>query len=307
MSSILVTGSLGTLGRPLVKELRTRGHRVIGCDLQHDSDPGHIRADISEYRQLRRVMETGPFEYIFHLAAEFGRHNGEEYFEQLWRSNVIGTRNVLELQREFGYRVIFTSSSEVYGEAPDEWLDEEVMDRQMVVQQNDYAITKWVNEIQCLNFADRYGSPIMRVRLFNAYGPGEHYHNYRSVVCLFCYRALHGIPFEVYEGYHRVFMYVDDLIPSLANCSEQERFRPGSVVNVGGREYRSVEELAGLILAETGASESLITFQPEDKHNRVNKRPEISRAMEWLGHDPGTILEEGVPKTLEWMRGVYGV
>jgi dTDP-glucose 4,6-dehydratase len=307
MSTILVTGSLGTLGRPLVRELRARGHSVHGCDLRHDSDPQFTRADISEHRQLRRVMEAGPFDYVFHLAAEFGRHNGEEYFEQLWRSNVIGTRNVLELQRDLGYRVVFTSSSEVYGEAPDEWLDEGVMDRQMVVQQNDYAITKWVNEVQCLNFAARYQTPIMRVRLFNAYGPGEFYHNYRSVVCLFCYRALHGIPFDVYEGYHRVFQYVDDLIPSLANCADPERFGPGGVVNIGGREYRSVEELAHLILAETGASESLITYWAEDRHNRVNKRPNIFLAEEWLGHDPTTTLEEGIPKTIAWMREVYGV
>ena len=304
--NILVTGSLGTLGRPLTKELARRGHEVSGCDLRHDSNPRNIRADVSDHRQLRRLFNDIAPEVVYHLAAEFGRHNGEEYYEQLWRTNAIGTRNILELQQEFGFRLVFTSSSEVYGDGGGEWLDEGTMEREMVTQQNDYAITKWVNEVQIKNFEARFDSPIMRVRLFNAYGPGEHYHRYRSVVCLFCYRALFGIPFDVYQGYHRVFQYVDDLIPSLANAGEPEFFRAGEVVNIGGCEYRSVEDLAALILKETGASESLITRWPEDVHNRLNKRPDIRLAEKWLGHDPRVTLEEGVPLTLEWMRKTYG-
>ena len=61
---------------------------------------------------------------MYHLAAEFGRINGEEHYEQVWRTNAIGTRNVLELQRERGFRHIFASSSEVYGEADAEAIYE---------------------------------------------------------------------------------------------------------------------------------------------------------------------------------------
>ena len=79
---ILVTGSQGTLGRPLVKELRKRGHEVWGCDLQHQRDENYIRADVSNYRQLERVFEQS-YDYVYHLAAEFGRINGEEYYDCL--------------------------------------------------------------------------------------------------------------------------------------------------------------------------------------------------------------------------------
>lgn len=179
------------------------------------------------------------------------------------------------------------------------------MEREAVTQQNDYAISKWVNEVQCRNFMDRYGSDIVRVRLFNAYGPGEHYHAYRSVVCLFAYRALHGIPFDVYRDYHRVFMYIDDLIPTFANV--HERGVTGEVYNIGGVEYRSVEELAALVLRETGAPESLIQWQSTDAHNRKNKRPDVSKAAAALGHNPTVTLEEGIPRTVAWLRGVYGI
>ena len=207
MSRILVTGSHGTLGQPLVRELRQRGHEVWGCDLQHQADQQYIRADVSSFRQLERVFKQD-YKYVYHLAAEFGRINGEEYYDTLWQTNVIGTRNILELQRLHNFKLIFASSSEIYGDKHAEVLSEDIPLQDSIIQQNDYAVTKWVNEIQCMNFEKRFESPILRLRFFNAYGPGEYYHNYRSVVCLFCYRALHGIPYTVYKNYHRVFICI---------------------------------------------------------------------------------------------------
>jgi dTDP-glucose 4,6-dehydratase len=302
MSKILVTGCMGTLGTPLVAELRRRGHEVWGCDLQHQADQEYTRADVAEFRQLERVFDRD-FEYVYHLAAEFGRINGEEYYETLWRTNVIGTRNVLELQRRKGFKLIFASSSEIYGDLHEEILHEDHPLQHSIIQHNDYATTKWVNEVQILNFEKRHGSSIVRLRFFNAYGPGERYHNYRSVVCLFSYRALAGLPYQVYEGYHRVFMYIDDFIPTLANVCDN--FVPGEVYNIGGREFRSVHELSDLILRYTGRDDHLVTYLPEDKHNVQNKRPDISKAKIAFGHDPKVTLEEGVPRTIEWMRREY--
>jgi dTDP-glucose 4,6-dehydratase len=299
---ILITGCMGTIGRPLVKELRKRGYEVWGCDFQHQRDDKFIRADISSYRQLERVFQQD-YDYVYHLAAEFGRINGEEYYDTLWETNVIGTRNILEWQKKKGFKLIFASSSEIYGDLHGEILSEDLPLNQSIIQQNDYAVTKWVNEIQCMNFEKRYGSEIMRLRFFNAYGPGEYYHNYRSVVCLFCYRALFGIPYQVYEGYHRVFMYIDDFIPTLANVCE--KFIPGEVYNIGGQEFRSVKELSDLILDYTGADHSLVSYLTEDKHNVLNKKPDISKAKEAFGHDPKIPLEVGVPKTIEWMKSTY--
>ena len=174
-----------------------------------------------------------------------------------------------------------------------------------IIQPNDYAVTKWVNEIQIMNFEKRFGIQAVRCRFFNAYGPGEYYHHYRSVVCLFCYRALFGMPWEVYEGYHRVFMYIDDFIPTLANVCE--KFVPGEVYNIGGQEFRSVKELSDLILDQTDADPNLVGYLPEDKHNVLNKRPDISKAKNQFGHDPKITIEEGVPKTIEWMKELYKV
>jgi len=304
MAKVLVTGSRGTLGIPLGKELKKRGHEVWGCDLQHQADLQYVRADVSNYRQLSRVFEQ-PFDFVYHLAAEFGRINGEEYYDTLWETNVIGTRNVLELQRQHGFKLIFASSSEIYGDRHQEILEESIPLHHSIIQHNDYATTKWVNEIQIMNFERRYGSPCVRLRFFNAYGPGEYYHNYRSVVCLFIYRVLHGLPYEVYEGYYRVFMYIDDFIPTLASVCES--FVPGGVFNIGGEEFRSVRELSDLVLKCLGKDDKLVTYLPEDKHNVQNKRPDISKAKLAFKHNPKTILETGVPETIAWMKKVYSV
>jgi len=236
MTRILVTGSMGTLGRPLVRELKSRGNEVWQVDLQHQPDENYIRADVTSYRQLERVFEQD-YDYVYHLAAEFGRINGEEYYDTLWQTNVIGTRNILEWQKKKGFRLIFASSSEIYGDKHAEILSEDIPLNHAIIQQNDYAVTKWVNEIQCMNFERRFGLEIVRLRFFNAYGPGESYHNYRSVVCLFSYRALHDLPYTVYQKYHRVFMYIDDFIPTLA--SVVDRFHPGEVINIGYQWERS--------------------------------------------------------------------
>jgi dTDP-glucose 4,6-dehydratase len=300
---VLVTGSLGTLGRPLHRELLDRGHDAHGCDLRHSPQRGFIRADVASYRELADVFERIEPDACYHLAAEFGRLNGELYYEALWRTNVIGTRNVMELCRRHGTNMILASSSEVYGEeAPTELLDEGLTEREIPFHPNEYALSKWVNERQVLAYERRYPDDFaaMRLRFFNAYGPGETFHPYRSVIALFCGHALRGEPFTLYQNYHRTFMYISDFIPTLANACE--RFAPGEVMNIGGVDYRSMEEVAEIVLEHTGADRSLVQLVPQEEHNVRSKRPNIDRARRLLDHDPGVTLEEGIPPTVEWLR-----
>jgi dTDP-glucose 4,6-dehydratase len=299
---ILVTGGLGVVGAHLVRELRGRGHEVWICDLPHDHDPQYVRCDVSEYRQLERLIAAHGFEYVYHLAAEFGRWNGEDYYETLWRSNVIGTKNLIRLQEKHRFRQIFFSSSEVYGD----WagvMDESVMDSHEVRQLNDYALTKWVGEQQVLNSAAMHGTESVRVRLFNTYGPGEYYSPYRSMICVFIYRALHDIPYNVYLNHHRTSTYLTDCVRTLANISE--RFVPGQVYNIGGTEYHDVKTVSDLILHSLGKDDSLVTYREAEAFTTRDKKIEVSRAARELDHQCRVTLAEGIPRTLEWMRRAY--
>ena len=82
---ILVTGGLGAVGAPLARELRQRGHAVWVCDLPHAEGPNYIRCDVGDYRQVQRVFDRTEFEFVYHAAAEFGRWNGEDYYEKVWQ------------------------------------------------------------------------------------------------------------------------------------------------------------------------------------------------------------------------------
>jgi dTDP-glucose 4,6-dehydratase len=300
---VLITGSLGTLGVPLTFELSERGHAVFGCDLAHTAQEveTYMRADVSKYRQLQRVFEEYQPEAVFHLAAEFGRHNGEDYYEDVFLSNYLGTRNVLELCKRHGSKLIFASSSEIYGECGEEFLSEELSERMVLNQPNEYALSKASNEAQVRLFSAKHDLEAVRLRFFNVYGPGEHYHPYRSVIALFCHRAIHGIPWTVYRGYYRTFMYVDDFIPTLANALDKGK--PGEVYNIGGEDYRSIEELSALVLDETRADPDLVTYLDQDPENVLSKRPDNTKARAVLGHDPKVTINEGVPATIDWMLG----
>src|SRR5689334_18025706 len=110
---VLVTGGKGTVGAKLVDVLLAAGHDVVSADHSHGErevgflvrtdapEPSYVRCDVGEFRQIARVVDTlGPFDYVYHLAAEFGRWNGEDFYETMWRSNAVGTKNVIRLQEQ---------------------------------------------------------------------------------------------------------------------------------------------------------------------------------------------------------------
>lgn len=295
---IAITGHLGTVGAPLMRALIAAGHEVTGIDNRH-SDTGE-RADIADYRQLERAVPKET-ELLYHLAAEFGRYNGEDYYEQVWRTNATGTKNVLQLQRVRRFKLAIASSSEVYGER-DGRLSED-MPLSPFYLTNDYAISKLVNEAQVANAAKQWGNKVLTLRFFNAYGPGEFYHPYRSVVCLFVYRALHKMPLRVYQNYFRAFQYIDDMVDTLTRVPE--RFVAGATVNLAGTEYTSVEDLLAEVRRHVDVDARLIHLLPQEQHNVRSKCPDTRLAAELLGHAPKIKLEEGVRRTVEWMREVY--
>lgn len=305
MSQILVTGGRGFIGTNLSRELRSRGHEVWTCDVLQGEDPQHIKADTGVYQQMDALFRKHKFDYVYHLAAEYGRWNGEDHYENLWRTNVVGTKNMLRLQEQHRFRMIFFSSAEVYGDY-DELMSEDVMERVPIKQMNDYAISKWAGELQCLNHAAMFGTETVRVRPVGCYGPHEYYSSYRGVIPIFVYSALTSKPFTVYRGHKRIFDYVEDTCRTFANIVEN--FVPGEVYNVGGREewVISIEELADIVLEATGARPDLAVYKGEEGFTTRVKIVDFSMARRDLKHDPQIDIREGVRRYVAWARNVYG-
>lgn len=300
-SKILVTGGSGFIGINLVNELRSRGHEVWTCDLKNMADIQSIRCDVGEYRQLEWIFNHHEFDYVYHLAAEYGRWNGEGFYEQLWKTNVIGTKNLLRLQERLEFKTIFFSSAEVYGDYEGK-MSENVMDNVAIKQMNDYAMTKWVGEMQCLNSAQMFGTQTVRVRPVNCYGPEERYTPYRGVVPVLIHKALRDIPYIVHMGHKRIFDYVTDTCFTLSNIVEN--FIPDEVYNIGSNEDWEIDikYISDLILKYLDKDDSLVTYKEAEPFTTKVKHMDFSKIRRDLRHNPKIKIEEGIPLTIEWMR-----
>ena len=296
---ILITGSEGTVGKPLTIELERRGVTVVRVDRFHSSSKGFIRADISKYRQLENVFLSHPdIKYVYNLAAEFGRWNGEDFYEEVWESNVIGLKNILQLQKKYDFNLIHFSSSEVYGDW-NKTMSEEVLFKYPILQLNDYALSKWCNEVQIKNSMLMFSTKSVVVRLFNTYGPGEHYHKYRSAICKFIWQALHNEPITVFRNHFRSNTYIVDCVNTLANISDN--FIPGRTYNIGNNDLQPMDSVINLVMKYTESKSKIILLESEP-HTTHTKIVDNSLAKEELNHLDTVNLEDGVKLTVEWMK-----
>lgn len=268
MARILVTGGLGFIGSNLIRELRRRGDDVQLCDLRHSDDPKSTRCDVGIFRQVERLIDSGGFDYVYHAAAEYGRWNGEDYYENLWMANAVGTKNILRMQERKKFRLIFFGSAEVYGDY-DGLMREDVMDRVPIIQMNDYAMSKWVNEMQIINSANMFGTESVRMRLFNVYGVGEHYTPYRGWIPKFIHNALNDEPYTVYLGHKRTLEYVEDVCRAFANAIDN--FRPGEVYNLGGDTQYDIKYVSDLILKNLHKDDSKVTYKEAEPFTTKTK------------------------------------
>lgn len=302
---ILVTGGKGFIGTNLTKELRSRGYDVLTADIKHtpQSKKTHYRCDVGIYRHLECIFNDHPdIEFVFHLAAEYGRWNGEEYYELLWRTNCVGTKNILLFQKKYKFRLVLFSSAEVYGDYPGE-MHESVMNEIPIKQMNDYAISKWANELQCLNAALMWKNEIIRIRPVNCYGPHEEYSPYRGVIPIFVYHGMFNIPIKVYKGHKRIFDYVSDTVRTIANTTKN--FKPGEVYNIAGEKEIDIKYLSDLVIDELGINDSHVSYMKEEPFTTKRKLINCEKARKDLDHKIEVPIEKGIPLYIEWMKKRY--
>ena len=305
---ILVTGGAGFIGTNLCNELLSRGHKVIACDLYNTDREDYIRCDVRNYRQIEELFSTyGKFDYVYHLAAEYGRWNGEAYYENLWQTNTIGTKHMIRMQEKYNFRMIFFSSAEVYGDYEGEMKEAVMVENKIKdsYQMNDYAISKWAGELMCMNSAIMFGTETVRVRPVNCYGPYEEYTPYRGFIPKFIFHALHKRPYTVYMGHKRIIDFVEDSCRTFANIIDN--FKLGEVYNVGGKiEWEmDIKEYSDIVLKTVGMDDSIVTYKDSENQTTKIKRMDFSKAVKELNHNPVVSPEEGIRKTIEWMKHYY--
>ena len=301
---ILITGGTGFIGTNLTNELKSRGHDVITADLTHSPDTKrtHYKCDIGEYRHLERIFEKHKFDFVFNLAAEYGRWNGEDYYDMLWRTNCVGMKNILTFQKKHKFKLTTFSSAEVYGDYRDV-MAEDVMDKIPIKQMNDYAISKWANELQCLNAAEMWGNEIVRIRPVNCYGPHEEYSPYRGVIPILVYHGMFNLPATVYNGHKRIFDYVSDTVRTVANTTEN--FISGEVYNIAAKKEVDIKYISDLIVENLGIDDSHITHKGTEPFTTMVKPIDCSKAYKDLEHKIEIPVDKGIPLYIEWMKKNY--
>ena len=303
--NFLVTGGSGFLGSHLCEKLIGENHRVICIDnlitgnlrnishLRDNSNFTFLKQDVTEYIDI-----DGDIDCILHFASPASPIDYMELPIQTLKVGSLGTHKALGLAKAKGASFLLASSSEVYGDplvhpqTEDYWGNVNPIGPRGV-----YDEAKRFAEALTMAYHRVHGVKTRIVRIFNTFGPRMRKNDGR-VVPAFISQALSGEPITVFgDGSQtRSFCYIADLVKGIMKLAGSETCEP---VNLGNPNEISVIDFARLVLSLTG-SKSEIIFKPLPVDDPKVRKPDISRARQELGWQPGVGLEEGLKKTIEW-------
>ena len=322
---ILVTGSAGFIGSHLVDRLLGAGRTVVGLDnlsmgfernFQHNMDHGGFRfvhGDILDRDLL--VKESEGARAIVHLAAMKIPRYGKAL--ETLQVNQRGTENVLEAGVAGGARVVFASTSDVYGKNPNLPFEEEsdlVMGPPTVARWA-YAVSKMFDEHLAFAYADAHDVEVVALRFFGSYGPRHHLSWWGGPQSVFIQQVLEGKEISIHgDGKQtRSFTYISDTVEGVFRAVEEPE-AAGQVFNLGNDDEITILELATLIhRLIRGGEEPKITFVPYEsftgkRYEDVRRRvPDAGKAKRVLGVAAKIGLEEGMARTIEWHRREVGL
>jgi dTDP-glucose 4,6-dehydratase len=298
----VVTGGAGFLGSHLCEHLVGRGHRVICVDNLVTSSLAnieHLRGDAFEFVNhdvTERIEIAEPVDFVFHFAA---LASPVDYLRMPLHSLKVGsygTHHALGLAKWKRARVLLASTSEVYGDPQVHPQPETYWGHvNPIGPRGVYDEAKRYAEALAMAYHNQQGVDTAIVRIFNSFGPRMRPNDGRAVPT-FVRQALASNPLTVYgDGSQtRSFCYVDDLIRGIVLLAESGEHDP---VNIGNPEERTLLDLAETIKRITGTS-SEIVFEALPVDDPQQRRPDITRAMQVLGWQPESSLEEGLGRLL---------
>jgi nucleoside-diphosphate-sugar epimerase len=307
----LVTGAAGFIGSQLCSRLVADGARVVAFDdlsegsldrLRGLNEIDFVEGDLSNEAKVQKAAVD--CEVVFHHGAKRAVERSVDMPELVTKVNVLGTLNVLTAARDVNARVVFASSSSVYGDQKEYPVSETFVPR----PRSPYAASKLAAEAYARSWWHSFKTPTVSLRYFNVYGPGMDPEGmYALVVPLFIVSCLRGERPEVHgDGEQaRDFTYIDDVVEAnlLAAGAGEDAF--GLAFNIGGGQTpTSINRLLELVGEITGTSPDPIKSPPRRGDVRTT-HADISLARKLLGFHPGTSVEEGLKKTIAWFRESY--
>lgn len=306
MSRVFVTGALGVIGSYLVPLLRKRGFDVISSDVHVRDYSDYVRADVTSFEDLYRIFKKQDIDMVIHMAGEVGRMVGEEHPQKMMYVNNIGTLNLIKFCLEYGSRMLYFSTSEVYGTLFDEGtpVKEEDLEKKgtAFVTTNIYAMSKLFGEAIVRHYVKNYDLNAITVRPFMVYGPGERPSKYRSAISNFVQAGLLGKKITVHRGAERAWCYISDFVEGFLLAANQPFHGKYEAFNIGSEEFHTMEETAKIVIDECGGSPDQIeVVDPPEKFLSLTKRFSIDK-IKSRGFTPRVTLREGIKEVAQWQR-----
>ncbi|HYV33273.1 MAG TPA: UDP-glucuronic acid decarboxylase family protein, partial [Candidatus Limnocylindria bacterium] len=300
--TILVAGGAGFIGSHLCDVLLTQGHFVIALDnlitgsrkniahLAKHKRFKFIKADVSKVTKIKA-------DEIYHLASPASPPYFQKYAIEIFKANIWGAYNLLELAKKNKARMLFASTSEVYGQPLQHPQKETYFGNVNTVGiRSCYDESKRAAEALCMDYHRKFGVDLKIIRIFNTYGP-RMFKNDGRVVSNFITQALAGKPLEIYGNGRqtRSFQYVDDLVSGIVKMMASPKTFIGPV-NLGNPNEFTIIELAKKVLRLTGSKSKLI-YKALPKDDPRQRKPDISLAQKKLKWKPMVNLEAGLSRT----------
>lgn len=310
----IVTGGAGFLGSHLCEALLKDGYEVLCVDNFGSGTRDNIshlttnnRFEIHEC-DIREKPDLPPVDEIYHLASRASPADFTEFPVRIALTNTEGTRFLLDHAVEHDATMLYTSTSEVYGD-PKIHPQPETYNGNVNIRgvRGCYDESKRFGETLTVAYHDRYDVDVRTVRIFNTYGPRMRPDDGR-VVPTFVTQAIAGDDLTVYgDGTQtRTFCYVDDMIRGLQAVMETDELA-GDVINVGGVNEISIQEFSETLL-DIYDTTSKIVYEPLPEDDPTQRRPDITKAKELLDWEPCIDFEDGLRLTIDHFEALdpYG-
>ena len=316
----LVTGGAGFIGSHLCRRLLADGWTVTCLD-NFASGMRHNVSGLVEdprFRLIEQDVSAEPLpdelgaDRYFHLAspASPNPHTPRSYMALPLETalvNSVGLRHVLELARRRSGRVLFASTSEIYGDPQQHPQREDYWGNvSSTGPRSCYDEAKRFGEALCMIYVRTYGVDVRLIRIFNTYGPNMDPEDGRMLPN-FITQALANKPITIYgDGqYTRSLCFVHDLLNGMLAVMESQRAdAAGRVYNLGNPEEHTILEYAKLVLELISGSGSSMTYMPPVPDDPSRRRPDITRARTELHWEPRVPLREGLAQTIDYFRAV---
>ncbi|TCS16128.1 NAD(P)-dependent oxidoreductase [Caulobacter sp. BK020] len=294
MKRALVIGSEGNIGKPLAAHLRAEGWEVLCADIKPGWRKDYLQVDINQPADLTPTLRWKP-DVIFALAAVVSRVTCEQASSLAVSTNLGGLNNVILLAQAADARLVYFSTSEVYGPT------DGPMDEVATVPRpnNRYGLTKLLGE-QLVDYeVAQHGLRAVTLRPFMIYDENEDFGDHRSAMIRFAHDLARGRPIEVHRGAARGWLHISDAVRAIEAAAGVEDH---AVINIGHPDVAPIEALAEGLRTRLDAPRSLITLRDLPARMTAAKQPSLARMRDLLGVTPKVSLDEGLDRVVARVR-----